>query len=78
MLITAPKTQLIGTDWKVEIEHALDGATIAVLLVSQDFLTSRFIRDFELPPLLDRAESKGLQILWLRFLPGLFSTLIKS
>jgi len=50
-----------GSKWLQDISEALERATVAVLLVSPDFLTSKFIREYELPRLLDA--SKGLTIL---------------
>jgi hypothetical protein len=52
-----------GQDWQHEIHEALKTAIAAVLLVSADFLASKFIRDNELPPLLDAAAEDGLTIL---------------
>jgi len=52
-----------GDKWREQIEANLKEAAVAVLLVSADFLASDFIVDNELPPLLARAESKGLRIL---------------
>jgi internalin A len=54
-----------GQDWREEIEKALDDARLAILLVSQDFLTSEFISNDELPKLLDGAKNKGVEILWI-------------
>jgi hypothetical protein len=52
-----------GDRWKKEIEKALQRATVAVLLVSADFLASDFITDNELPPLLRSAEERGTRII---------------
>ncbi len=52
-----------GDDWKQEIQHALDTAQVAVLLISADFFASDFIDETELPPLLDAAKAKGVRIL---------------
>ncbi|MCP4664591.1 MAG: protein kinase, partial [bacterium] len=52
-----------GRDWAVEIAQALDAATAAVLLISQDFIDSEFIARTELPHLLARAEAGKLTIL---------------
>jgi len=54
-----------GQDWRQEIENALEDARVAVLLVSQDFLTSDFISNDELPKLLDAAKNNGVEILWI-------------
>ncbi|MFN7984815.1 MAG: toll/interleukin-1 receptor domain-containing protein [Vicinamibacterales bacterium] len=52
-----------GDKWKREIEKALQRATVAVLLVSADFLASDFITDNELPPLLKNAEEQGTRVI---------------
>ncbi|MCX6583812.1 MAG: TIR domain-containing protein [Candidatus Aminicenantes bacterium] len=52
-----------GSDWKPEIEKAIDEADIAVLMVSAGFLTSPFIRGKEVPPILERREKEGLKVL---------------
>lgn len=55
------KRQLGGGDpWREEIEQAIDRSRIAVLLVSQDFLNSRFIREVELPRIEHRAKGREL------------------
>jgi hypothetical protein len=43
-----------GQDWKQEIKQAMDAASVAVLLVSAHFLTSRFILGEEVTRLLER------------------------
>jgi hypothetical protein len=52
-----------GDRWKEGIERALNESSIAVLLISADFLASEFIIDNELPPLLSAAQTRGTQIL---------------
>lgn len=52
-----------GDKWRLEIEEALNSATIAVLLVSTDFLASDFIRTVELPRLLESESNRGLKII---------------
>lgn len=59
-------TQLVaGDDWRTRINDALSAAKAAVLLVSQDFLASDFIEQYELPVLLEKAQEKGLKVLWI-------------
>lgn len=52
-----------GSKWEDSIEVALEKAAVALLLISADFLASDFIVGNELPPLLNKAEEKGLVIL---------------
>jgi len=49
-----------GQNWRSSMIDALDNATVAVLLVSPDYLASDWIRHEELPSLLKAAEDRGL------------------
>jgi len=72
-----------GADWFEEIRDAMARASLAVLLISPHFLTSKFILGQEVPPLLERRRLEGLQVipviiktcawdqvLWLRGIQG--------
>ncbi len=62
-----------GDRWRKEIEKALNRATVAILLVSADFLASDFITNNELPPILRKAEDKGTRIIPLILKPCRFT-----
>jgi hypothetical protein len=52
-----------GSDWHEEIKKALAHAKVAALLVSADFLASDFIREYELPVLLEAAKAEKIEVL---------------
>lgn len=52
----------IGADWLPEITDAIDRAAVAVILISVDFLGSKFILGEEVPRLLKRRAKDGLHI----------------
>jgi len=52
-----------GREWFEEIQSAIDTASIAVLLVSADFLGSDFILGEEVPRLLERRVDEGMAVI---------------
>ena len=52
-----------GDQWRRELDAALDAATMAILLISQQFLASEFVREHELPRILSRQEERRLTVL---------------
>ena len=46
-----------GTDWAAAIQDAIDRSAAALLIVTQDFIDSRFIRDNEVPHFRRRLET---------------------
>jgi len=51
-----------GAEWRAEINAALESAEAAILLISVDFLRSKFIRDEEVPAILQRRAREGMKI----------------
>jgi hypothetical protein len=54
-----------GAEWLAEIRNALGSARVAVFLVTQDFLNSPFIKNQELPALMQAATNNGCLIFWI-------------
>ena len=63
-----------GDDWQAEIDRALDEASVALLLVSQDFLASDYITRRELPILLARAHAGDVTLLSVFLRPSAVKT----
>jgi hypothetical protein len=61
-----------GSRWLSEIQAALERTSVAVLLVSPDFLASDFIHERELGPLLKGADAGGVRILWVPLRPSAY------
>ena len=56
-------TQIAGGDaWEPAIERALADATLAIFLITADFLNSSFITSKEVPVLLQRHQQEGLRL----------------
>jgi TIR domain len=54
-----------GADWLADIRKALESARVAVFLVTQNLLDSPFVRERELPVLVDGATNRGCLIFWI-------------
>jgi hypothetical protein len=53
-----------GSEWLEEIKLSIESARVAVFLITQNFLTSEFIRQKEFPVLLEKAKNRGCVIFW--------------
>jgi hypothetical protein len=62
-----------GKNWHQEIQHALESAKVAVLLISPAFLGSKYIRTNEIPVILKNASKNGVIILPIIIRPCLFN-----
>jgi len=61
-----------GNQWADEIQNSISSAKAAVLLVTQDFLASDFIRHEELPQFLKAAKSPAFSLLWIAVKPSTY------
>ncbi|MGB9293821.1 MAG: TIR domain-containing protein [Desulfobaccales bacterium] len=52
-----------GENWFLEIEAALNASSIALLLISANFLTSKFITEEEVPRLFQRRAQDGVRLI---------------
>jgi len=50
-----------GEEWYQAIQNSMNACDIALLLISSDFLNSRFIKSIEVPNLLRRRREEGLR-----------------
>jgi hypothetical protein len=53
----------VGDEWEAKIQEAMARASIAVLLISQNSLTSEYILTKEVPVLLERRRRDGLRLI---------------
>jgi nucleoside phosphorylase len=68
-------TKIVGGSlWQASLLEALETASVAITLVSADFLASPFVVQCELPKLLSRVSSGGLMILPIIVSPCLFTS----
>jgi hypothetical protein len=59
-----------GELWEDSFRGALDAAVAVVLLVSQNYLTSKFITTYELPRLLSDRKREGKKVFWIPIRPS--------
>ncbi len=52
-----------GEDWEPQIETAMNTASVAILLVTANYLNSEYVLNKELPLLLQRRASDGLRVI---------------
>ncbi|HEX5707745.1 MAG TPA: toll/interleukin-1 receptor domain-containing protein, partial [Pyrinomonadaceae bacterium] len=62
-----------GAKWYNEIKEAMEGAAVAICLISADFLASDFCTKEEIPYLLEQREHKGMVLLPVLVRPCLWS-----
>lgn len=58
--------------WRAEIRKSLESASVAVLMVSPEFLNSDFINLNELPYLLDAATKRRIKLTWIHVKHAMF------
>ncbi|MGD1853215.1 MAG: COR domain-containing protein [Leptolyngbyaceae cyanobacterium] len=63
-----------GDDWYESIQVAMDDADIALLLISDDFIESRFINETEVPKLLERRQAEGMRVIPIIVRPCLWTS----
>ncbi|HLC15012.1 MAG TPA: tetratricopeptide repeat protein [Thermodesulfovibrionia bacterium] len=51
-----------GEDWYQEIEQSINRASAVVMLISADFLNSKFIKTEEVPRFLEKRQNEGVKI----------------
>jgi hypothetical protein len=52
-----------GDEWYRAIQDAMNTCDLALLLVSDDFIASRFIQEEEVPDLLGRRKEEGMRVI---------------
>ena len=55
--------QMPGAEYKKLIKSEIDQADMAILLISQDFVTSDFIKEYELPRIRERVDRGELSLI---------------
>lgn len=68
-VVWSDKDLQAGDDWKHQILNALEHCAVAICLVSQSFMNSRFIRDEELPRIKQKCDSLGTRVFPIQIRP---------
>lgn len=63
-----------GTEWEEAILRALGEARVGLLLVSGNFLASRFIQEIELRKIFEAAQQRQLSVFWVPLSASMFKT----
>jgi hemoglobin-like flavoprotein len=58
-----------GEQWEHKIDENISAAKVALVLVTAEYLKSRYIANNELPQLLDRRSNRGLDFFWVPIEP---------
>lgn len=59
------KDLVLNSEWRKEICSAIKRSSAALLIVTQDFIDSKFIRDTELPLVQAKLESPPFEVFWI-------------
>jgi hypothetical protein len=51
-----------GAAWRMELEHEVERADVAILLVSQYLVASDFVREYEIPWILSQSQTRDLLV----------------
>jgi hypothetical protein len=63
-----------GVDYRNEISRQIEGSLGVILLISQDFINSKFIADYELPPILAAVEQGQKTVFPIHILPSTYAS----
>lgn len=76
-IISFSDDRIVNTndEWVPAIHNVIDYATVAICLISADYLSSRFIIEQELPALIERRRSMGMLLLPIIVSPCIWNSL---
>lgn len=62
----------VGSDWRAEVLRTLEASNVAILLVSPEFLASKFVSEVQLPRVIQRTENKSIKLIWIPLRDSLY------